>query len=219
MLNNITSLIFNYIKDRYHDAHKLAYIAEADSSFRPYHCFICRGRGHCDGQHVCDRGGNNREQPSSIRHLQTRHDDEVDVGPSGQVRGYLLTRDEAYAQGVETDKADVKKQFEALRAQVRSPERQAMLAAVERAANGFIDEAAQPEIRLARDPSTFNQGLNLMTSGIGKRWMNEFKGTVKTLSETETDLRSRSAAERVRPWHQPESLWSAARPAPWSSPL
>ena len=115
---------------------------------------------------------------------------------SGQVRGYLLTRDEAYAHGVETDKADVKKQFEALRAQVQSPERQAMLAAVERAANGFIDEAAQPEIRLARDPSTFNQGLDLMTSGIGKRWMNDFKETVKTLSGTETDLRSRSAAER-----------------------
>ena len=63
---------------------------------------------------------------------------------SGQVRGYLLTRDEAYAQGVEADKADVSKQFEALGAQVQSPERKAMLAAVERAANGFI---GKPQIR------------------------------------------------------------------------
>ena len=104
---------------------------------------------------------------------------------SGQVRGFLLTRDEAFAKGVEADHVSVSHGIDVLRGQVRMPEQQAHLEQIAQAAAAYVVEAGDPEIKLGRDPATLGQGLAIMKSGVNKRDMNAFKSAVNSFEDTE----------------------------------
>jgi methyl-accepting chemotaxis protein len=104
---------------------------------------------------------------------------------SGQVRGFLLTRDEAFAKGVDADHVSVERGVEILKEQVRLPEQKAGLERIAQAAAAYIVEAGEPEIMLGRNPATLDQGLAIMKSGVNKRDMNAFKKEVGSFEDTE----------------------------------
>jgi methyl-accepting chemotaxis protein len=115
---------------------------------------------------------------------------------SGQVRGYLLTRDEAFANGVDADHASVQQGVEALRRQIKTPDQKARLEEIARAADAYVAEAGDPEIRLGRDPATLSQALAVMNSGVNKRDMNAFKSAVRRFEDAERRLLAeRSSAQ------------------------
>ena len=104
---------------------------------------------------------------------------------SGQVRGFLLTRDEAFANGVATDHAQVQKDIEELRAMGTDTDQKARLEAIAQAAETYVAEAGDPEVRLGRDPTTRDQALAIMNAGVNKRDMNAFKAAARSFEDSE----------------------------------
>jgi methyl-accepting chemotaxis protein len=117
---------------------------------------------------------------------------------SGQVRGYLLTHDEAFASGVEADQDSVHKSLGDLNAIVQVPDQRARVQQIGEAVDGYIREAGAPEIRLERDPATHGQALAIMASGANKKWMNAFKDAVKAFEDRENDLLAQRAAAQAQ---------------------
>ena len=118
------------------------------------------------------------------------------IDMSGQVRGFLLIRDEDFARGVVADRAKVKTGIRALRGAVRSSDQKARLEQIARAAEAYVKEAVEPEIRLGQDPSTRGQALAIMSTGVNKRDMNAFKDAVARFEDVERQsLAQRRAAE------------------------
>ncbi|MBW4021896.1 MAG: methyl-accepting chemotaxis protein [Proteobacteria bacterium] len=104
---------------------------------------------------------------------------------SGQVRGFLLTRDEAFAKGVEADHLGVQRGIATLRAELRLAEQRARLEKIAQAAEAYVVEAGDPEIKAGRDPATLAQGIALINTGINKRDMNGFKSAVDDFENAE----------------------------------
>jgi methyl-accepting chemotaxis protein len=102
---------------------------------------------------------------------------------SGQVRGYLLTRDPAFVKGVAADHAAIEDALAKLRAAVKDPTQKIQLEEMSRTVDAYQDQAAEPEIRAAGDPATLSQGLAIMSSGVNKRGMNDFKAAEKAFED------------------------------------
>jgi len=115
---------------------------------------------------------------------------------SGEVRGFLLTRDEDFATGVATNEKLVAGEIKELEATVKAPEQTANLREVKEGFEGYMREAGTPEIRLGRDAATRDQALALITSGANKVWMNKFKAAVKKFVDFENGRTATATAEQ-----------------------
>ena len=120
------------------------------------------------------------------------------VDLSGQVRGYLLTRDEDFAKGVAADQETVQKGLEGLRGAVQPADQKARLEQIAQAAQTYIAEASDPEVKLGRDPSSLNQALAIMSAGVNKRDMNAFKSAVTSFQDAERQNLSERRAVQNR---------------------
>jgi methyl-accepting chemotaxis protein WspA len=128
------------------------------------------------------------DETNRAQDVMTRVDDLAKsmIDLSAQVRGYLLTRDEAFAKGVTADHEEVQKGLDVLRGAVRSADQKARLEQISQAAEAYIADAGDPEIRLARDPATLGQALAIMTTGVNKRDMNAFKDAATRFNDAES---------------------------------
>ena len=111
---------------------------------------------------------------------------------SGQIRGYLLTHDEAYATGVAADHIALDQDLQTLRTQ--AADQKTRVDEIARAIAGYNTNAGDPEISLARKPATLNQALAIIKSGANKTWMNTFKTAAKSLS----DYEEQTSAQRIQ---------------------
>jgi methyl-accepting chemotaxis protein len=103
------------------------------------------------------------------------------VDLSGQVRGYMLTQDPDYAKGVAKDHGIVNDQMRSLQTMAHTPQQMNGLDDMATAIHGYTPQAGDPEIQFARNPATLGQALGIMRGGIGKKWMNAFKASARTL--------------------------------------
>jgi hypothetical protein len=78
----------------------------------------------------------------------------------------MLTRDEAFAKIVDQDGADLGAEIDRLKAGVTDATGQGQVAAIEHDIKLYHDEAAEPEIRLSRDPATAAQAMAIIAAGV-----------------------------------------------------
>jgi len=121
---------------------------------------------------------------------------EIMLDYSGQIRGYLLTRDEAYADGVAADKKNLDQLLGRLRDAVAAPEQKARLGTIAQTIGDYNAKAGDPEMRFGGNPATLDQALAVIRSGANKIGMNAFKAAAKEFSEKETELLNERAASR-----------------------
>jgi methyl-accepting chemotaxis protein len=115
---------------------------------------------------------------------------------SGQVRGYLLTRDESFAKGVDADEKSILQGVAELQGAGLAPEQKDHLEQIAQAAAAFVSEAVDPEIKLARDSATLNQALALMNTGVNTRDLDAFKAAVGVFNDAEGALLTERKAAR-----------------------
>jgi len=115
---------------------------------------------------------------------------------SGQIRGYLLTHDDAFVAGVASDHAALEQDVLALRGQGKTSEEKPLVDEVARAIAGYESNAGDPEMNLAHKPATMNQALAIIKSGANKTWMNTFKAAAKALTDHEQDSVNRESQVR-----------------------
>jgi methyl-accepting chemotaxis protein len=101
---------------------------------------------------------------------------------SGQTRGFMLTRDEAFAKGVEADYQVSEDAIGKLRELVPADLRP-LVDKESATVDAYMADASRPEIKLARDPATLNQALAIMNAGVNKRDMDAFKAAAKVLDD------------------------------------
>ncbi len=115
---------------------------------------------------------------------------------SSQLRGYLLTRDEDFARGVDSDHASLLAKLDVIRSEIETPAQNLRVQAIADAIAGYMAEVAQPEIRYARDPATLDQGLALMKAGVSRKWSSLYKAVITATRSIELQNQSRIAQAR-----------------------
>ena len=109
---------------------------------------------------------------------------------SGEVRGFLLTGDEAFASGAAADKLTIRQDLADLHGQRLSPKQTTDLQRIVVAEGIYQDEAGDPEIRLGRNPATLGQAIAIIRRGVNKRDMDVFKQAVSQFENTVVEQRS-----------------------------
>ena len=106
---------------------------------------------------------------------------------SGNARGFMLTQDDAFAKGVQGNHETVVAALNTLR-QIVAPENKERVEAVAQAAAAYENEASDPEVRLAQNPATLSQSLDIMKAGVNKRDMAVFNAAMKALDDHARDI-------------------------------
>jgi len=116
---------------------------------------------------------------------------------SGQVRGYLLTSDEAFAQRAAADHGAVDSDLAALRASDLSAGQRLHLEAIARAEDVYMAQALNPELGMGHDPATLSQAIAIVRAGVNQRDMVAFKAAVVSFEDAVVERRSITARRAV----------------------
>jgi methyl-accepting chemotaxis protein len=106
----------------------------------------------------------------------------------GQVGGYVLIRDDKLSAAAAKDIEAAHGILAKLRKQAVEPWQKEDVEAIAQAAGGYISEAAEQEIKLARDPATADQALAIVKSGQGASRMTAFAEATRTFEDREVAL-------------------------------
>jgi methyl-accepting chemotaxis protein len=106
----------------------------------------------------------------------------------GQVRGYLLTRDDKFAQSAADKEAAARTIVGKLRKQATVQWQKDDVEAIAQAVDGFIGDCADPAVKLARDPATLDQAVEILKSGKGAARMSDFAVATHTFEDREVKI-------------------------------
>jgi methyl-accepting chemotaxis protein len=115
---------------------------------------------------------------------------------SGQVRGYLLTRDPFFTKGIDNNYRHAIEVIADLREKADSPARRESYAEMERAVRGFKAEIVDPQVAVASNPATADQILPTMAAGAKRKWVSIFRTAQKRFQDRELASEEAQSAAR-----------------------
>ncbi|WP_188910517.1 methyl-accepting chemotaxis protein [Aureimonas endophytica] len=121
------------------------------------------------------------------------------IGQSAAMRGFVISPKDAFYSDFKTAQKVFDDAVEEIRTLTAdNPSQQERVARLKAAGAEFVAKVAEPERRLAGDPATHEQAVEIAAAGLGSRYANAVKSIIAEIAETESVLLTARRAATAR---------------------